>query len=358
MGNRTKVVVGMSGGVDSSVAAALLVEQGYSVIGVMLRLWSEPGREGSNRCCTPDSMAQARRVAAGLRIPFYALDAKELFHDNVVNAFTQGYARGITPNPCLVCNKNIRWGFLLERAMKMGADYFATGHYARLNRLDGGHVQLLEGADKSKDQSYVLSVLDQEQLAHTILPLGDYKKIEVRQLASDLDLPVANRADSQDLCFLGGNNYSTFLRSNIPDVARPGQIIDQKGAILGRHEGLAFYTIGQRKGLGIASKEPLYVLEKKMRENKLVVGFKSELGANGLVAKNVNWIEKKDLTQVFRAQVKIRYKAPKVWGTVYPNPDYFSMTLDIPQRDITPGQNAVLYQDDLCLGCGLIDEVT
>ncbi len=357
MGNKIKVVVGMSGGVDSSVAAALLVQQGFSVTGVMLRLWSEPGREGSNRCCTPDSMAQARRVAASLGIPFYALDVKDLFHNEVVETFKRGYSQGITPNPCLVCNKNIRWGYLLQKAMTMGADYFATGHYARIIHLNDNNVQLYEGVDKSKDQSYVLSVLDQEQLSHTILPLGEYKKVEVRQLAREFDLPVAERADSQDLCFLAGNDYRSFLRTNMPGIAQPGEIIDRHGSILGQHEGLAFYTIGQRKGLGISFSEPLYVLEKKTRENRLVVGYKNELGFNTLIARKANWVDGKSKGQKFRAQVKIRYKASKVWGTISLEGEGFSVKFDDPQRDITAGQYAVIYQDELCLGCGLIDEV-
>jgi len=351
------VVVGMSGGVDSSVATALLVKQGYQVVGVMLQLWSEPGREGSNRCCTPDSMAQARRVAAGLGIPFYAIDVKDIFHKEVVEMFTAGYARGITPNPCLECNHNIRWGFLLDRARAMGAEYFATGHYARLRKLPDGKVQLLEGIDSNKDQSYVLSILNQEQLTHTILPLGDLNKPEVRQLARDFGLAVAERAESQDLCFLGGVNYRLFLHAHAPEVALPGLIVNRSGAVLGQHEGLAFYTTGQRKGLGICSAEPLYVIEKNLIENKLIVGTRSELGLSGLAARCANWVSEKPEENPFRAQVKIRYKAPKAWGTITSMPgDRFSVEFDQPLRDITPGQSAVMYQDEVCLGCGIIEE--
>jgi tRNA-uridine 2-sulfurtransferase len=356
MGKMPMVVVGMSGGVDSSVAAALLVQQGYQVVGAMLRLWSEPGREGSNRCCTPDAMAQARRVANNLGIPFYALDVKDLFHTEVVEMFTAGYRQGITPNPCLACNRQIRWGYLLDHARAIGADYFATGHYARLKKLPDGRVQLREAVDSNKDQSYVLSILSQEQLVHTILPLGEMKKPEVRQLARDLGLAVAERAESQDLCFLGGVDYRLFLQAHTPEVVQPGEMVDRNGAVLGQHQGLAFYTIGQRKGLGISAAEPLYVVEKNLVENKLIVGTQNELGHMKLIARQANWIGELPKENPFRVQVKIRYKAQKAWGWITNlAADRFLIEFDQPLRDITPGQNAVVYQDDICLGSGIIE---
>ncbi len=253
-----KVVVAMSGGVNSSVTAALLKNQGYEVIGMMLRLWSEPGSETVNRCCSPDDMALARRVASLLEIPFYAIDAKEPFHDTVVTSFIKGYAQGLTPNPCLICNRQIRWEFLLNRALALGADYLATGHYARL-RTPSDHrrstnnrpIELLRGIDTLKDQSYVLHVLNQEKLAHAMFPLGNYTKIQVRDMALDIGLPVAQRPDSQDLCFLGKGDYRDFLLRNAPEVSNPGPITTITGEQLGQHQGLAFYTIGQRKGLGV-----------------------------------------------------------------------------------------------------------
>jgi len=247
MSSKGRVVIAMSGGVDSSVAAALLKDAGYEVIGMMLRLWSEPGKAGSNRCCTPDAMALARRVAAQLDIPFYAVDAQETFRAIVVDYFISGYAQGITPNPCLMCNRHIRWEFLLQRAQALGAEYLATGHYARLRRGADGRYQLLRGVDPAKDQSYVLHVLDQQQLAHTLLPLGAYTKTQVRQLAADFNLPVAGRADSQDLCFLAGEDYRAFLARNTPEISQPGPIIDHQGRMRGEHRGLAHYTIGQRR---------------------------------------------------------------------------------------------------------------
>ena len=221
----TKVVIAMSGGVDSSVAAALLKQQGYQVIGMMLRLWNEPGFKNHNRCCNPDDMAMARRVAAQLDIPFYVIDAKDIFFDTVINYFNNGYTKGVTPNPCLICNKKIRWEFLLNHAFTIGADFLATGHYARIRTINPdnqtlakGQIELLKAKDKSKDQSYVLSVLDQKQLSHAIFPLGEYTKEQVRKMAMTLSLPVAQRSDSQDLCFIGNGDYRDFLMRNVPEM--------------------------------------------------------------------------------------------------------------------------------------------
>src|ERR1044072_7207317 len=255
----TKVVVAMSGGVDSSVAAALLKEQGYDVIGMMLRLWSEPGKEDSNRCCTPDSMAQARRVAAKLDIPFYVIDAKDVFQKTVVQYFLDGYARGETPNPCLVCNRQIRWTFLLEHALALGSDFMATGHYVRIRKAEDQH-QLLRAVDKGKDQSYVLHVLNQEKLARALFPIGDYPKTEIRAIAGKFGLPTASRKDSQDLCFLAGEDYRNFLQRNAAEMLQPGEILTRDGRSVGEHTGLANYTIGQRKGLGLESLVPLDVI--------------------------------------------------------------------------------------------------
>jgi tRNA-uridine 2-sulfurtransferase len=356
MGSKQKVVVAMSGGVDSSVAAALLVEQGYEVIGMMMRLWSESGKEADNRCCTPDQMAQARRVSASLGIPFYAVDAQEVFHQRVVDYFIEGYSQGITPNPCLVCNRHIRWEFLLQRALAIGADYMATGHYARLKQDNQGRIQLLRAMDASKDQSYVLHVLDQKQLAHALFPLGKFTKQQVRQIAREKKISTAERPDSQDLCFLGQGDYRDFLiRHAGEQVQKQGLIVNKAGEHLGQHQGLAFYTIGQRKGLGIASPEPLYVLAKNLEQNLLVVGKKEELGQRELTAIGVNWISGETPGRPFRAQVKIRYMALEAWAEVTPlEANRVFVYFDEPLRDITPGQAAVFYQDEVCLGGGVI----
>jgi tRNA-uridine 2-sulfurtransferase len=356
MGSKPKVVVAMSGGVDSSMAAVLLVEQGYDVIGMMMRLWSESGKEADNRCCTPDQMALARRVSARLGIPFYAVDAQQVFHQQVVHYFIEGYSQGITPNPCLVCNRHIRWEFLLQRALAIGADYMATGHYARLGRDALGRIQLLRAVDASKDQSYVLHVLGQEQLTHALFPLGEFTKQQVRQMAREYKIPSAERPDSQDLCFLGHGDYREFLARHAGEqVQKQGLIVNTAGEQLGQHQGLAFYTIGQRKGLGIASPEPLYVLAKDMGQNILVVGRKDELGQRQLTAVGVNWVSGDAPIQPFRAQVKIRYKALEAWAEVTPLEGRRAhVHFDEPLRDITPGQAAVFYQDGVCLGGGVI----
>lgn len=356
MAARPTVVVAMSGGVDSSVAAALLVEQGYDVIGMMLRLWSEPGTESANRCCTPDAMALARRMAAKLGIPFYALDVQERFHEVVVQGFLDGYARGITPNPCVLCNRQIRWGFLLERARAFGAAFLATGHYARVQHSEtGSPARLLRGRDLAKDQSYVLSVLNQDQLGASLFPVGEYTKPEVRELARRFDLPVASRADSQDLCFLASSDMRSFLARHAPQTVRPGPIVTTDGQVIGEHQGLAFFTIGQRKGLGIAAPEPLYVLRKELAENRLVVGPLAELGQRALTAGQINWIAGQPPEGPIRAQVKIRYKAVEAWASITATrPDCASVVFDEPLRDITPGQRAVFYQGEVCLGGGTI----
>jgi tRNA-specific 2-thiouridylase len=349
-----KVVVAMSGGVDSSVAAALLKGQGYDVIGMMLRLWSEPGKEDSNRCCTPDSMGQARRVAAKLDIPFYVVDAKDVFHTTVVQYFLDGYARGETPNPCLICNRQIRWTFLLDHALALGAEFMATGHYVRVQKMEDSY-QLLRALDRNKDQSYVLHVLTQDKLKHALFPVGDYTKPEIRAIAEKYGLPTASRKDSQDLCFLAGEDYRNFLRRNAAEMLIPGAIVTRDGQTLGEHNGLANYTSGQRTGVGVASLVPLYVLGKNVITNTLVVGTQEELGARELTARDVNWVSANTPNEPFRAEVKIRYTAKEAWALVTPLADgRAKVRFDAPQRDITAGQAAVFFQGDLMFGGGII----
>ena len=350
----TKVVVAMSGGVDSSAAAALLKQQGYEVVGMMLRLWSEPGKEDSNRCCTPDAMGLARRVAAQLDISFYVIDAKEVFRNTVVNYFLEGYARGETPNPCLICNRQIRWEFLLNHALALGADYMATGHYVRKQDARD-ECQLLRAVDHSKDQSYVLHVLNQEKLKRALFPVGDYAKPEIRKIAESFGLPTASRHDSQDLCFLAGDDYRNFLQRNAAEMLKSGQIVTRDGQVVGEHNGLANYTIGQRKGLGVSSSVPLYVLGKDAAANTVIVGTQDELGSRELIAHDVNWISGEAPKESFRAEVKIRYTAKEAEAWVVPLDDgQVKVQFDAPQRDITAGQAAVFYQGDVLLGGGLI----
>jgi tRNA-specific 2-thiouridylase len=352
----TKVVVAMSGGVDSSVAAALLIKQGYEVSGMMLRLWSESGKENSNRCCTPDAMAQARRVAAKLDIPFYVVDAKDVFQKTVVSYFLEGYASGQTPNPCLICNRQIRWEFLLNHALALGAEFMCTGHYVRKQVSQDGRQLLLKGIDPAKDQSYVLHVLTQDKLSKALFPVGDYTKPKIREIAEALGLSVAKRPDSQDLCFLAGDDYRNFIQRNRPEMMTPGNISDGVGKVLGQHTGLPNYTIGQRKGLGLTTPEPLYVLRKDATNNTLIVGTSAELGTRELWATNVNWTCGIIPTQPFHADVKTRYTAAPAPAEVIPNsdPSQVRIQFDGPQRDLTPGQAAVFYDGDIVLGGGLI----
>ncbi|MEJ2757586.1 MAG: tRNA 2-thiouridine(34) synthase MnmA [Anaerolineales bacterium] len=353
-----KIAVAMSGGVDSSVAAALLVEQGYEVFGMMLRLWSEPGREAANRCCTPDAMARARQIAAQLSIPFYAIDAKDVFHDTVVQYFLDGYTSGVTPNPCLMCNRHIRWEYLLNRALTLGADYMATGHYARVVRENGQPVRLLRGLDSRKDQSYVLSSLDQAQLKHAVFPIGELNKPEVREIAARHKIPSARIKDSQDLCFLAGTDYQSFLQRHAPESIQPGKIVSIHGEELGDHNGLAFYTIGQRKGLGIAHPEPLYVIRKDQTTNSLVVGTRDEMGEKSLTAGPVSWVSGTPENKPFDGEIKTRYTAGFEPGRITPQENgKIKVEFNRPLPDITPGQAAVASRGDEAIVSGIIQGV-
>jgi tRNA-specific 2-thiouridylase len=344
--------VAMSGGVDSSVAAARLVEQGHNVFGLMLRLWAAPGL--TNRCCSPSDVERARRVARLLDIPFYVLDMQEPFREVVVSVFVSGYAQGITPNPCIACNRTIRWGHLLQAAQSMGASRLATGHYARLEG-DARRPILRRGVDPQKDQSYVLAMLTPAQLSFAAFPIGGMTKPQVRELAKRKAFDVADRPDSQDLCFLGGRDYRGVLRALDGGTFRPGPIVDGSGRLLGEHHGLADYTIGQRKGLGIAGPEPLYVLAKDTSQNTLVVGPKSALGRTEFRAVEVNWVSGSPPMGRLRADAQVRYRAPARPATVEPvSADAVDVRLDGPAPDVTPGQYAVFYDGDRCLGGGMI----
>jgi tRNA-specific 2-thiouridylase len=357
MGEKPGVVVGMSGGVDSSVAAALLVEAGYDVTGIMLRLWTEESGTCENACCTPEAVRQARRVAARLEIPFYVLDAGEVFKKEVVDYFTGDLAAGRTPNPCLVCNRRVRWGFLLSQLEDFKAAFLATGHYARAVRGDNGLIRLLKGIDGEKDQSYVLSGLNQAQLSRSLFPLGGMFKKEVRKKAVELGLEIAKKEDSQDLCFTGDGGVGGFLSRHQKSLLEPGEIVDATGRKMGSHMGLALYTIGQRKGLRIPAAKPYYVIAKDMERNRLIVGFQNELGRSDLVARAVNWIggNENAPSAAFKAMVKIRYRAEPAEGFVIPTGcDTLIIKFGQAIRDITPGQWVVLYDGEECLGGGTI----
>jgi len=351
----TKVVVALSGGVDSSVSAALLVEQGYEVVGATMRLWSAPGCEEENRCCTPQTRDLAAQLAEQLGIPFHILDAQQAFRQAVVQRFLDGYSRGDTPNPCVYCNRYLKWDYLWQFAQSIGAEAIATGHYARLRRGTDGTYELWKGVDATKDQTYFLSLLTQQHLAHTLFPLGEYTKVEVRQIAHARQLPAADQPESQDLCFLGKRDYRDFLRENAPQAVQPGEIVDQQGKVLGKHNGLAFYTIGQRKGMP-ASAHALYVYQKDLEHNRLVVGTEAELGAKSMQVREINWIAGNPPAEHFEAEVKIRFKAMPSLAQIKVQPEGSAMVhFGKPLRDITPGQLAVFYQGEKVLGGGWIN---
>lgn len=353
-----RIAVAMSGGVDSSTAAALLVERGYSVIGLMMRMWSEEG-DGllPNKCCSPEAVADARGVCQRLDIPFYLLNVEDEFKARVVDFFIEGYARGITPNPCLQCNRHVKFGTLLAKARALGAQVLATGHYARIVQNSGGDFELFKGVDAQKDQSYALHSLTQDQLAHSMFPLGEFTKVETREMARRYGLRVSEKSESQDLCFIADGNYRNFLQRHIPDAIVPGPIQDSEGRALGMHQGLPFYTIGQRKGLGIAAGEPLYVTALDSAHNALIVGRAEELGKRELVAGAVNWVPPRHDSSAapLIVNAKIRYRAKEVLAMVLPLAgDEVRVEFETPLRDITPGQAVVFYDGERCLGGGII----
>jgi tRNA-specific 2-thiouridylase len=340
--------------VDSAVAAALLVERGHEVIGVMLRLWSEPGDGADNRCCTPEAVEDARRVARVLGIPFYLLNCERGFKFHVVDPFIREYACGRTPNPCLACNRHIKFGYLMQMALALDAETLATGHYARVQQVDGEY-RLLRGLDPRKDQSYVLYMLGQEQLRHTLFPVGEYTKRQVRELAARWELPVAAKRDSQDVCFVRDHDYRRFLQTYAPEAICPGPILDSTGREIGRHNGLPFYTIGQRRGLGIAWSEPLYVLKVEADRNALIVGPASELGAQRLQVREARFVAGHPPPAPASVVAKVRYTGREVEATLHSGGDgVVDVCLATPLRDITPGQAAVFFRGETLLGGGII----
>ena len=349
---RRKVVAAMSGGVDSSLTAALLQRQGFEVVGVTMQLGAENFHERS--CCSSREVEDAARVAEVLGINFHVVDLREDFRKSVVNYFVAEYLRGRTPNPCVRCNKLIKFGALFDFAESLGADFLATGHYARII-FEDGRFKLKQAIDAKKDQSYVLYNLTAEKLAKIILPLGKFSKAETRRLAEDLNLPVAHKPDSQEICFVPNDDYKNFLQNFAPDAdaLKAGEIVDAGGKILGHHNGVANYTIGQRKGLGIAAPQPLYVTRLDVDKRQVVVDTNDKLFTRTLTARDVHWIYKPSLPKTLRA--KIRYGSRIAECTIVEAENFLRVDFAEPQRAVTPGQSIVFYDGDEVLGGGIIE---
>lgn len=354
MNDSKHVYVAMSGGVDSAVAAVRLLHASYRVTGIFMETWHDPqARHLDDLFVAPAEMAAS--AADKIGIPFVSLDVRDQFFQVVIRRFIKQYVAGQTPNPCLFCNPQVKWGILQHFAFSQGADFFATGHYARINHDGKGRVQLLRGVDLSKDQSYVLAMLTQDQLSRSLLPLGEFTKKEVRIQAQALELPVANQQESQDLCFLGDVDYRDFLKRYAPESATPGEIVNLGGEVLGEHQGLAFYTIGQRRGIKLAAPMPYFVIDKDAGTNRLIVGYADQAGKGSLLAGEPNWISCEPPAEGENFGVMIRYRANPVPATVeYASTQEFRIKFNQPLRGITPGQVAVLYRDEVCLGGGII----
>ena len=344
MGN-TQVAVALSGGVDSSLAAALLKEAGYEVSGIYIQLWADHSQE--------NTISGLEHTCQLLNIPLHKLNFEKEFQSLVIDHFCREYSLGRTPNPCIACNQHIKFGLLLDRVLEMGADYLATGHYARIEHLLNGY-SLLKAVDPTKDQSYFLYTLGQRELQHLLLPLGNLHKAEVRKLAAERGLPTSSRQDSQDVCFIPDNDYRSFIAKHIP--IKSGDIVNTEGKVLGKHNGLAQYTVGQRQGLGLASNERLYVLNVDTASNRLVVGTKDQLLSNRLFASKLNWVSGEAPHEPINITAKIRYKSPEVAAKLYLNDGLAKVSFHQPQRAIAPGQAIVFYQGDVILGGGTIEE--
>ncbi|WP_175282269.1 MULTISPECIES: tRNA 2-thiouridine(34) synthase MnmA [unclassified Selenomonas] len=357
---KERVVVAMSGGVDSSLAAALLLAQGYDVVGVTMRLSNENrdvDPENDRSCCSLSSVDDARRVADVLGIRHYVMDFTMPFQTSVIDYFLDEYLLGRTPNPCIACNRYIKFEGLLHKSAELGASHVATGHYARID-FDGGMYRLRKGKDVDKDQSYVLYHLNQETLAHVLLPLGDFDKGTTRRMAEEYRLPVAHKPESQEICFVPRDDYKSYMKEKRPGRSVPGDIVDRAGNVLGHHDGISFYTIGQRRGLGIAAPQPLYVTALDAVHNHVVVGTAEEVFARELTASDLSWTMWESLDEVCMAHAKIRYGKREAEARIMPlDGNRLRVRFTEPQRAVTPGQSIVFYEGDVVLGGGVIDAV-
>jgi tRNA-specific 2-thiouridylase len=346
---KRKVAVALSGGVDSSAAALLLKEAAYEVMGIHMRLWDSPHSDYQAH--------RAENICRILDIPYHQVDLQKEFEFCVVDYFCQEYQQGRTPNPCVACNQHIKFGLLLDKALSLGADYLATGHYAKVEHSNDGH-RLLKAADASKDQSYFLYTLTQENLGHILFPLGECSRDEVKQMAKQAGLPTATKP-SQDLCFISQKNYGTFLSQSFPST--PGDIVDTRGTKLGQHKGIAFYTIGQRHGLGLSSTQvlsagkPLYIVRIEPERNRIVLGSEKELYSQKLSAQKLNWVSGKAPHEPITIKAKIRYKSKEAEAILFPRDESVDVRFTQPQKAVTPGQAIVFYNAGEVLGGGIID---
>ncbi|MCX8130694.1 MAG: tRNA 2-thiouridine(34) synthase MnmA [Clostridia bacterium] len=358
--SKKKVMLGMSGGVDSSVAAAVLLEKGYDVIGVTMQIWPDMDEERQKTeggCCSLSAVDDARRVANKLGIPYYVMNFKEVFEKKVINYFKDEYLKGRTPNPCIACNRHVKFDAMLKKAASMGIDYIATGHYAKIEYDDNkGRYLLRKSVTDKKDQTYALYTLTQEQLSRTLMPIGDYSKERVREIAKEIGLTVATKPDSQEICFVEDNDYGRFISENTDCKIVPGNFVDTKGNILGKHKGIVHYTIGQRKGLGIALGKPMFVVEINIQTNNVVLGDESEVFSRSLTASDLNFITIDHLDNEMKVKAKIRYSAKEADAIIYPYKDNKAkVVFENPVRAITPGQAVVFYDDDTVVGGGTIE---
>lgn len=361
-----KVVVGMSGGVDSSVAAYLLKEQGYDVIGVTMQIWQDEdicSMEEQGGCCGLTAVEDARRVSASLDIPFYVMNFKKEFKDNVIDYFVSEYLDARTPNPCIACNRFVKWESLLARSLGIGASYIATGHYAKVDKLDNGRYAIKKSVTREKDQTYALYNLTQYQLEHTLMPVGAYSKDEIRAIANKIKLPVANKADSQEICFVSDNDYAGFILDYLKEKGEdkdvkaltPGNFVDVSGNILGQHKGIVNYTIGQRKGLNLSLGHPAFVLELRPETNEVVIGKSDDVFSDELYANQLNFMAIEDLEDEMEVEAKIRYSHKGSKALIKRvDEDQILCKFYEPQRAITPGQAVVFYKDDYVVGGGTI----
>lgn len=356
---KEKVVVGMSGGVDSSVAAYLLKEQGYDVVGVTMQIWQDEDQatqEENGGCCGLSAVDDARRVAWDLDIPYYVMNFKNEFKDNVMDYFVDEYVKGRTPNPCIACNRYVKWESLLKRSMDIGAEYIATGHYAQIEQLPNGRYALKKSATTAKDQTYALYNLTQFQLAHTLMPVGQYTKDQIREIAEKIRLQVAHKPDSQEICFIPDHDYARFIEENTDKKPEAGNFVDMDGNVLGRHEGITHYTIGQRKGLNLSMGRPVFVVEIRPETNEVVIGDSEDVFTDRLRCDRLNWMAIDGLHGAdMRVQAKIRYSHKGADCTVRELADGTAeCVFDVPQRAVTPGQAVVFYDGDYVVGGGTI----